>query len=181
MCVYVCVWGGGGAPPGDFFLDGAMKILVHCIPLLLHWVALSVHAMFTCARCTLHRIRDPKPDLKLTHVCVCVRVCVCFCACVCVCVCMRVGVGVCFVDACVCVCVRARVCVCARTRACACVCVCVHMVQWYVQRFPIDRLRVRFPTIMVTHVFLLFLRLFLTFLSFSWVVTNSQCMPEYVV
>ena len=24
-------------------------------------------------------------------------------------------------------------------------------------------------------------RLFLTFLSFSWVVTNSQCMPEYVV
>ena len=55
------------------------------------------------------------------------------------------------------------------------------MVQWYVQRFPIDRLRVRFPTIMVTHVFLLFLRLFLTFLSFSWVVTNSQCMPEYVV
>ena len=31
-----------------------------------------------------------------------------------------------------------------------------HMVQWYVQRFPIDRLRVRFPTIMVTHVFLLF-------------------------
>ena len=34
---------------------------------------------------------------------------------------------------------------------------------------------------MVTHVFLLVLRLFLTFLSFSWVVTNSQCMPEYVV
>ena len=69
-----------------------------------------------------------------------------------------------------------NVCVCVR------VCVCVsHMVQWYVQRFPIDRLRVRFPTIMVTHVFLLFLRLFLTFLSFSWVVTNRQCMPEYVV
>ena len=65
---------------------------------------------------------------------------------------------------------------------CVCICVCVsHMVQWYVQRFPIDRLRVRFPTIMVTHVFLLFHRLFLTFLSFSWVVTNSQCMPEYVV
>ena len=74
------------------------------------------------------------------------------------------------------------VCVCACVRSCVCVCVCVsHMVQWYVQRFPIDRLRVRFPTIMVTHVFLLFLRLFLTFLSFSWVVTNSQCMPEYVV
>ena len=54
------------------------------------------------------------------------------------------------------------------------------MVQRYVQRFPIDRLWVRFPTNMVTHVFLLFLRL-LTFLSFSWVVTNSQCMPEYVV
>ena len=82
---------------------------------------------------------------------------------------------------CMCVCVRACV------RACVCVYLCVsgvcvsHMVQWYVQRFPIDRLRVRFPTIMVTHVFLLFLRLFLTFLSFSWVVTNSQCMPEYVV
>ena len=30
-------------------------------------------------------------------------------------------------------------------------------------------------------VFLLFLRLHLTFLSFSWVVINSQCMPEYVV
>ena len=54
------------------------------------------------------------------------------------------------------------------------------MVQWYVQRFPIDRLRIRFPTIMVTHVFLLFLIL-LSLLSFSWVVTNSQCMLEYVM
>ena len=48
-------------------------------------------------------------------------------------------------------------------------------------RFPIERLRVQFPTIIVAHVFLLFLGLFLTFFSFSWVVTNSQCMPEYVV
>ena len=78
------------------------------------------------------------------------------------------------VAVCACVCVRVRVCMSMH------VCVC-HMVQWYVQRFPIDRLRVRFPTIMVTHVFLLFLRLLLAFLSFSWVVTNSQCMPEYVV
>ena len=45
----------------------------------------------------------------------------------------------------------------------------------------VERLRVQFPTIMVAHVFLLFLGLFLTFLSFSWVVTNSQGMPEYVV
>ena len=78
-------------------------------------------------------------------------------------------------------------CVCAYICVCVCVCVCVvcvcvsHMVQWYVQRFPIERLQVRFPTIMVTHIVLLFFGLLLTFLSFSWVVTNSQCMPEYVV
>ena len=35
-------------------------------------------------------------------------------------------------------------------------------------------------TTMVAHVFLLFVIL-LALLSFSWVVTNSQCMPEYVV
>ena len=83
---------------------------------------------------------------------------------------------------CVCVCVYVSVCVCVYVCVCVCVCMCCvsHMFQWYVQRFPIDRLRVRFSTIMVTRVFLLFLRLFLTFLSFSWVVTNSKCMPEYV-
>ena len=55
-----------------------------------------------------------------------------------------------------CMCVYARVCsiACESMHVCVCVrvCVCVsHIVQWYVQRFPIDRLRVRFPTIMVTH------------------------------
>ena len=90
------------------------------------------------------------------------------CVCLCVCVCVCVGVPLEQLGDIV------------QDRQGVCVCV-SHMVQWYVQRFPIDRLRVRFPTIMVTHVFLLFLRLFLTFLSFSWVVTNSQCMPEYVV
>ena len=47
-------------------------------------------------------------------------------------------------------------------------------------QFPIERLRVQFPTIMVAYVILLFLIL-QALLSFSWVVTNSQCMPEYVV
>ena len=106
-----------------------------------------------------------------------VSVCVCVCvrACVCVCVCVR---------ACVCVCVRARMHACVRVCVCVCVCVCVYTI-WcsgLCSRFPIDRLWVQFPRIMVAHVFLLFLIL-LALLSFSWVVTNNQCMPEcmYVV
>ena len=64
---------------------------------------------------------------------------------------------------------------------CVCVCVCVsHMVQRYVQSISNREVAVEFPTIMVAHVFLLFLIL-LALLSFSWVVTNSQCMSEYVV
>ena len=65
---------------------------------------------------------------------------------------------------------------------CVCVCVCVsHMVQWYVQSIsdrevagsiPDDYGRTRLSSLS---------RTLLTFLSFSWVVTNSQCMPEYVV
>ena len=62
-----------------------------------------------------------------------------------------------------------------------CVCVCVPYGAVVCAVDFIERLRVQFPTIMVAHIFLLFLGLFLTFLSFSWVVTNSQCMPEYVV
>ena len=92
------------------------------------------------------------------HVCVyvCVRACMRVCLCLCVHMCMSVCV-------------------------CVCVCVCPIWCSGMCSRFPIERLRVQFPTIMVAHVFLLFLGLFLTFLSFSWVVTNSQCMPEYVV
>ena len=67
---------------------------------------------------------------------------------------------------CVCVCVCDSVCVCVPYGAVVCA--------------VDERLRVQFPTIMVTHVFLLFLVL-LALLSSSWVVTNSQCMPEYVV
>ena len=70
--------------------------------------------------------------------------------------------------------------VCVSVCVCVCVCVCLPYGA-AVQQFPIERLRVPFPTIVVTHLFLLLLRLLLTFLSFSWVVTNSQCMPEYVV
>ena len=69
---------------------------------------------------------------------------------------------------CVCACVRACVC-----GVCVCVCVCVPV--WcsgLCSRFPIETLRVRSPPSAVTHVFLLFLYL--------WVVTNSQmCMSEY--
>ena len=92
-----------------------------------------------------------------------VCVCVCVCACVCVCVCVHVCV-------CVCVCVRARVCVCVCPIWCSGMC----------SRFPIERLQVKYPTIIAAHVFLLFLIL-LALLSFAWVVTNSQCMPEYAV
>ena len=70
----------------------------------------------------------------------------------------------------------------ACVRACVCVCACPIWCSGMYSRFPIERLRVQFPTIMVAHVFLLFLFLILlALLSFSWVVTNSQCMPEYVV
>ena len=56
---------------------------------------------------------------------------------------------VCFVSVCLCM----YECVCVCVRVCVFVCVCVsYMVQWYVQRFPIDMLRFRFPTIMVTHI-----------------------------
>ena len=70
---------------------------------------------------------------------------------------------------------------CASYNEIVCVCVCVPI--WcsgMSSRFPIERLRVQLLTIMVAQFFLLFLIL-LTLLSFSWVVTNSQCMPEYVV
>ena len=87
-------------------------------------------------------------------------------------------------------CIAATVyyCVCVCVCACVCVCVCVCVFVWVCplwcsgmcSRFPIQRLRVQFPTIMVAHVFLFFLIL-LALLSFSWVVTNSQCMSEYMV
>ena len=98
--------------------------------------------------------------------------CVCELCCECVCVLL------CCEYVCVCVCELCCECVCV----CVCVCVCpIWCSGGMCSRFPIVRLRVQFPTIMVAHVFLLFLELFLTSLSFSWVVTNSQCMPEYVV
>ena len=86
-----------------------------------------------------------------------------------VCVHAHTGVFVCMF---VCVCM---VCMCVCVCVCVCLCVC-HMVQWYVQRSPIERLRIWFPTIMVTHVFLLFLRLLLIFFhSPGWLPTASAC------
>ena len=67
-------------------------------------------------------------------------------------ICVHYAWSVC-VCVCVCLCVCVFVCVCV----CACVFVCVRVCEIY-------RLRVRFPTMMVTHVLLLFLRLFLTFI-----------------
>ena len=73
----------------------------------------------------------------------------------------------------------ASVCVCV----CVCVCVfaCPTSCNGMYSRFQIKRLWVQFPTIMVIHVFLLFLALLLALLLFSWVTTHRQCMPEYVV
>ena len=81
---------------------------------------------------------------------------------------------------CVCVSVRAcvRVCVCVYVchSVCVCMCVCVGGGGGYGMgsRFPIERLRVEFPTIMVTHVFLLFLIL-LALHSLRWLPAASAC------
>ena len=95
---------------------------------------------------------------------------------VCVCVCVHACV---FLSQCACVYVYPRTRVCVRARVCVCPIWCSGMCR----RFPIERFACSLPNDYGrtdAHVFLLFLIL-LALLSFSWVVTNSQRMPECVV
>ena len=86
------------------------------------------------------------------------------------------GVHVCV---CVCVCVRVCVCVCVYMHVCVCVCVCVCPIWCSGMCSDFQSIGCGFDSRRLwSHGFLLFLRLFPTFLSSSWVVTNSQCMPE---